>query len=225
VREVPLALIKPVPFKASCLEAAKPEYREFIASSPVFDPETDEAPAPRVKIEVLAPLPERVTVPVLTVRGVVRVALVTEVAVPALPPIERLATGVVEVMTSGAVPVAKVEVICPEVVKPVKVPTEVNEEPMTVELRVVPVKLPAAEVIVIGAVPSKFTPLIARGVCRAVAVAALPPIESPEAVPVKPEPDPANPVAVKIPVDGMNDNAVEVVFCGRFPVLAVTQVG
>ena len=96
----------------------------------MLDPETDEAPAPRVKTELLAPLPERVTVPVLTVRGVVRVALVTEVAV--------------------------------------------------------------------------------------VAVAALPPIESPEAVPVKPEPDPANPVAVKMPVEGTNDNAVEVVFCGLF---------
>ena len=33
------------------------------------------------------------------------------------------------------------------------------------------------------------------------------------------------PVAVSAPVDGTNDNFVDVTFCGKFPVLAVTQVG
>lgn len=50
--------------------------------SPVLVPETDTAPAPMLSTEVLATLPVRVTVPVLTVSAVVRVALVT---VPALP--------------------------------------------------------------------------------------------------------------------------------------------
>ena len=38
-------------------------------------------------------------------------------------------------------------------------------------------------------------------------------------------PDPANPVAVSTPVDGTKLRRVLVVFCGRFPVLAVTHVG
>ena len=42
------------------------------------------------------------------------VAEVALVAVAAFPPILRLATGVVEATTNGAVPVARVEVICPE---------------------------------------------------------------------------------------------------------------
>ena len=33
------------------------------------------------------------------------------------------------------------------------------------------------------------------------------------------------PVAVNAPVDGTNDNLVDVTFCGKLPVLAVTQVG
>ena len=129
---------------------------------------------------------------------------------------------------SGAVPVARVEVICPEVVRPVNVPTDVNEELTTVELRVVPVKVPAADVIVIGAVPSKLTPLIARGVAREVAVDALPvvdpdvPVTFPVTLPVN---DPTNPVAVKTPVDGTNDREEELVSIGRLPEVPVTQVG
>ena len=44
-------------------------------------------------------------------------------------------------------------------------------------------------------------------------------------MPVSPAPLPAKPVAVKIPVLGTKESLVEVVFCGRLPVLAVTQVG
>lgn len=43
----------------------------------MFDPEIDDAPAPSVRTEVFATFPVSVTVPVLTVRAVVRVALVT----------------------------------------------------------------------------------------------------------------------------------------------------
>ena len=113
-------------------------------------------------------------------------AEVAEVAVAAFPPIERLATGVVEATTNGAVPVEAVEVICPETVRPVSVPSDV---------------------IFVCAAP--------------VTVAAVP-----ETLPVTlPVRAPENPVAVKIPVDGTKERAVEVVFCGRLPVLAVTQVG
>jgi hypothetical protein len=42
-----------------------------------------------------------------------------------------------------------------------------------------------------------------------VAVAALPPIESPEAVPVRPVPAPENEVAVRTPVEGLNWYLVE----------------
>ena len=36
---------------------------------------------------------------------------------------------------------------------------------------------------------------------------------------------PLNPTEVNIPVEGTNDNLVDVVFCGRLPVFAVTHVG
>ena len=42
---------------------------------------------------------------------------------------------------------------------------------------------------------------------------------------VNPAPLPANPVEVNIPVLGTNDNFVLETFCGKLPVLAVTQVG
>jgi len=52
------------------------------------------------------------------------VAVMAVVAVTALPPMLKLATGVVEVTTKGAVPVATVEVNCPLTLKlvPVAVP-------------------------------------------------------------------------------------------------------
>ena len=52
-----------------------------MALSPVLEPETETAPAPMVRTEVLATFPVRVTVPVFTVSAVVRVALVTLPAV------------------------------------------------------------------------------------------------------------------------------------------------
>ena len=71
------------------------------------------------------------------------------------------------------------------------VPTEVKEEAVTPEFKVAPVKVPAADVIVILPVPSKEVPLIVRAVCRAVAVPAFPetevwsPVLVPEDVPEK----------------------------------------
>jgi len=62
-------------------------------------------------------------------------------------------------------------------VRAASVPTDVSEDARTFAAKVAPVKVPAAAAIVIGAVPSKFTPLIALAVCSAVAVAALPLIE------------------------------------------------
>ena len=59
---------------------AVPEVQTVL--SPVFAPETEEAPAPKVRTEVLATLPVNPTVPVSTVKAVVNVAFVT---VPAFP--------------------------------------------------------------------------------------------------------------------------------------------
>jgi hypothetical protein len=57
--------------------------------------------------------------------------------------------------------------------------------PVDVKLPPVIAKPPVAEATVIFAVPSNDTPPIVREFCRAVAVAAFPPIDNPEAVPVK----------------------------------------
>ena len=66
------------------------------------------------------------------------------------------------------------------------VPTLVKLDAVTPELSVLPVNVPAAAVTVISPVPSKFVPLIALAVCKAVAVAALPVVEPelPLALPV-----------------------------------------
>ncbi len=89
------------------------------ALSPVLDPEIDEAPAPRVKTEVLAALPVSVTVPVFTVRPVVKVALVTEPAVsPEAVPVKLVAT------PEEGVPNAPPETKLPLAV-PVRAPTNV----------------------------------------------------------------------------------------------------
>ena len=57
---------------------------------------------------------------------------------------------------------------------PVKVPTEVNEEPTTATGNAVPVKVFAAAVTVMLADPSKLTPLMVLGVCKIVALPAFP---------------------------------------------------
>ena len=58
----------------------------------------------------------------------------------------------------------------PEVI----VPTDVSDEPVTVEFSEVPVKVPAAAVIVMSAVPSNAVPLIFRAVASFVADVAVP---------------------------------------------------
>lgn len=62
-------------------------------------------------------------------------------------------------------------------VKLARVPTLVREESVTVALSMVPVNVPASAVTVMLVVPSKLTPLIVRGFCKAVAVAAFPVVE------------------------------------------------
>jgi hypothetical protein len=57
------------------------------------------------------------------------------------------------------------------------VPTLVKLEPVTVAFNVLPVKVPAAAVTVISALPSNATPLMFLGVANFVAVAALPVVE------------------------------------------------
>jgi len=60
----------------------------------------------------------------------------------------------------------------------VNVPTEVSEEAVTVDLSVSPVRVPAAAVTVIGAEPSKSTPLIALAVAKVTAVVAVPEVQT-----------------------------------------------
>ena len=86
-----------------------------------------------------------------------------------------------------------------------RVPTEVNDDVTTVDFSSVPVKVSAAAVTVIGAEPSKLTPLIARGVARVVAsaakvaVAALPVQAAAEvAVAALPVHDPELPVTLPV---------------------------
>ena len=59
-------------------------------------------------------------------------------------------------------------------------------------------------------------------VCAAPVTVAAVPLTLPVTFPVN---APANPVEVNIPVEGINDSFVDVVFCGRLPVFAVTHVG
>ena len=134
----------------------------------------------------------------------------------------------------------------------VRVPTLVRLLDTTEEFSIVPVSVPASAVIVIGAEPSKFTPLIARGVAKVLAVLAFPvnapvnDVEETEVNPdnvvevapkamlvvpivrlllvnaplgmlVKPAPDPANSVAVRIPVLGTKLNLVEDNFAAVLP--------
>jgi hypothetical protein len=52
----------------------------------------------------------------------------------------------------------------------------------------------------------------------------LPPIDKPDAVPVKPVPSPANPVDVKTPVDGTYCNLVELTYSVEIdPVVALVN--
>ncbi len=122
------------------------------------------------------------------------------------------------VLAAGSVPVI-VEVpsatVNPAPVAPtVSVPVPVIDEFTTELLSVVPVNVPAAAVTVIGAVPSKFTPLIARAVCSAVAVPALPVmvVWSPVFVPLL-VPDPVNEVSDVVPEF---ENEPEMVGCFPF---------
>jgi len=138
----------------------------------VLDPETKTAPAPMVKTEELATLPVKVTVPVLTVRAVVRVAPVTEPAVrPEAVPVKLVATppdGVPRapplVTNDPAVPTLRPRAVAtpvPNEVMPVpplaiaKVPPRVSVPVVVIgpPVRVRPVVPPAPETEVTEPVP------------------------------------------------------------------------
>jgi len=86
----------------------------------------------------------------------------------------KLSPDVAEWNVTSAPEPSEPTVRAPLVVKDVRVPTLVNEDPTTVALREVPVNVVAAAVTVIFAVPSKEVPFIVLAVARAVAVAAFP---------------------------------------------------
>ena len=89
---------------------------------------------------------------------------------------------------ANIVAVPALPVTLPEIafvtVKFANVPTEVNDEFTTVEFNVVPVRVPAAVVMVISEAPSKAVPLIFFDAANLVAVDALP-VKLPVTFPVK----------------------------------------
>jgi len=113
------------------------------ALSPVLEPETDTAPAPMVKTDVLATFAVNVSVPVFTVNAVVSVAFVTVAALPLTLPVIVLVT-----------------------VKSNNVPTLVRDEARTVDFNVLPERVLASAVTVIFAEPSKDTPFIVLAVVK-----------------------------------------------------------
>jgi hypothetical protein len=147
---VPTLVIRLLPIDTVCVEAI---VKPFNVPTEV----RDEAVTPELRVE-----PVRVPAAAVTVMlaepsnevPLIVLAVASVVAVPALP----LTEPVIGLVT----------------VRFARVPTEVRDEAVTPELSVEPVRVPAAAVTVIAAEPSKFTPLIARGVARAVAVEALP---------------------------------------------------
>ena len=83
--------------------------------------------------------------------------------------------------------VGVVEIVPAVITKFAIVPSEVSDEAVTPLASVLPLSVAALAVTVIAADPSKSTPLMARAVCKAVAVAALPVVlpDEPLALPVR----------------------------------------
>ena len=125
-------------------------------------------------------------------------------------------TGLVPVTEVTPVPLAAI-VIEPEAL------VIVTPVPAVNVVRVNPVPLPISSAPFAGVVVSPVPPLATATV--PVTLAALPPRDRLEAVPVRPVPAPVNDVALKTPVLGTKLNLVDAVFCGRLPVVVVTQVG
>ncbi len=156
VADVPRAR-KVVVSPAASAKVTVPAFPVTDVWSPVLVPETDTAPAPMVRTDVLAAFPTKVTVPVLTVRPVVRVALVTDPAVkPEAVPVRLVATPDAGVPSappeynkvaeeSGRVKVLSAVVGPENFVKPLPVPPKVE-----------------AMIWVRAAVPSKLLPYIER---------------------------------------------------------------
>ena len=110
-----------------------------MALSPVFVPDTDTAPAPIVRTEVLAAFPVKVTVPVFTVSAVDIVALVTVAAFPEIfvwSPV--LAPDTVVVPVTASVGVAEPERVTPFTVLGVIAPRDKVMAGVVVEVATVP---------------------------------------------------------------------------------------
>ena len=142
------------------------------------------------EVDKVVVLPEEVTSPV-------RLALVVTVA--AFPPIFRFVTGVDEVTTSGAVPVATVEVNDPLTLRLVPVAA-----PMTGVTKVGEVSITNFEPVPVWEATDVVLPILVIGPVKFALVAAI--------TPVNLAPLPTNPVAAKIPVLGTKDNFVPAVF-------------
>src|SRR5664280_2893016 len=97
-------------------------------------------------------------------------------------------------------------------------PTRLNVAPAVPELKVIPAAPPTLPIVV--TTPDPLPIVVVLFEVRVVNA----PVEGVVA-PIVPLNAPANPVLVNIPVEGINDSFVDVVFCGRLPVFAVTHVG
>jgi hypothetical protein len=89
------------------------------------------------------------------------------------PCVVELASNTAEALAAEDAPT----ITFPFTVAPVKVPTVVRLEFVTVAFNVFPVSVPAAAATVMSALPSNATPLMFLGVAKVVAVAALPVVE------------------------------------------------
>src|SRR6185437_14499171 len=92
--------------------------------------------------------------------------ILTPLDVPQAPPAADI-TPTLSVCKHFVPPPANaVSVILPVTLRADNVPTDVKEDVTTVEFRVVPVRVPAAAVTVMSALPLKETPLINLGVVK-----------------------------------------------------------
>jgi hypothetical protein len=174
--DVAVMLILEVPSKATPLIVLGVASAVAVAALPVTLPEIGAVTVrlPSVPTEVkdeAVTLPANV-VPVKVAASAVDVMLMLEVPSKATP---LIVLGLARAVAVAALPVTLPEIGAVTVRLP-SVPTEVKDEAVTLPANVVPVKVAASavDVMLMLEVPSKATPLIVRGLAKAVAVAALP---------------------------------------------------
>jgi hypothetical protein len=171
-----------------------------------------------------------VAVDALPVRAPTKVVDVTEVnpaMVVTVPPSDTAVDPMVtELFVNAAFGMAVSEAPEPAKVVADKTPVDGTKDSF-VELTLIglsPVFVPTHAGKTDVAVATSFVTALLSEFVALLAFVALPAV-SDAAVPVRPVPAPVKEVAERTPVDGFNESLVELTFCGRLPVVAVTQVG